>query len=108
MLRCRIVFTLVSVVDAIRRLKTHPSLSHSNTFPFLSLAIDVLSAEDRTCKVTLDMRQTRPPVHEDVAVWYDIWEAVVAIDGMCARFGKGGTFYNLGKSHPDITASFYQ
>ena len=47
------------------------------------------------------MRREQPPVHEDSATWYEIWEAVVAIDGMCARFGKGGSFFNLGTHFPN-------
>ena len=43
------------------------------------------------------------PVHfqcfrfRDSASWYDLWAAAVALDGMCARSGKEGQAFSLGK-----------
>ena len=37
---------------------------------------------------------------EDWESTYHIWEAMVALDDMCARFGKVGTAYGLGLLHP--------
>ncbi|CAD6588144.1 MAG: hypothetical protein ASARMPRED_003407 [Alectoria sarmentosa] len=33
----------------------------------------------------------------DSASWYDLWAAAVALDGMCARGGKAGKAFSLGK-----------
>ena len=32
----------------------------------------------------------------DFARWYDIWQAAVAIESMCGRFGKIGSVKHLG------------
>ena len=29
--------------------------------------------------------------------WYDLWQAAVAVDGMCVRLGRGGRARFLGK-----------
>lgn len=34
---------------------------------------------------------------EETSSWYDIWQAAVALDGMCARSGKAGLANFLGK-----------
>ena len=34
----------------------------------------------------------------DASPWYDIWEAAVAIYGICARVGMTGIARNLGES----------
>jgi len=39
----------------------------------------------------------------DASTWYDIWQAVVAIYGMCGRFGKTGFANKLGKSPLQIS-----
>lgn len=33
----------------------------------------------------------------DTAAWYDLWQAAVALDGMCARGGQAGTARFLGE-----------
>ena len=48
--------------------------------------------EDQRCKSTLDSDALR-----DVCSWYDIWQAVVAIDGICGRFGKEGSAQGIGE-----------
>lgn len=45
------------------------------------------------CSITVDI--TAP---EETASWYDIWQAAVALDGKCARFGGTGLARFLGKS----------
>lgn len=45
-----------------------------------------------TCSITID---TTAP--DDTASWYDLWQAAVALDGMCARAGKAGKSRFLGE-----------
>ena len=45
-----------------------------------------------TCTITIDI--TAP---DDKASWYDLWQAAVALDGMCARKKRAGTSRLLGK-----------
>ena len=33
----------------------------------------------------------------DTANWYDIWQAAVAVESMCGRFGRAGSVKYLGK-----------
>ena len=46
---------------------------------------------DRRCQSTVTISTDR-----DFASWYHIWEAVVAIDGMCGRFGQIGLAHSIG------------
>lgn len=48
-----------------------------------------------TGRCSLYIRYT--PGFSDRASWYDLWAAAVAVDGMCARSGKTGKAYLLGK-----------
>ncbi|KAL6713734.1 hypothetical protein ACLMJK_008226 [Lecanora helva] len=49
--------------------------------------------EDRRCKSTVDSSGLR-----DVASWYDMWQGVVAVDGMCGRFNRVGYAGGIGSS----------
>lgn len=51
-----------------------------------------LAAPDHLCLLEVD---TTGPI-EDVS-WYDIWAAVVAVNGMCVREGKTGNATGLGE-----------
>ena len=46
-----------------------------------------------TCAISIDI--TAP---DDEASWYDLWQAAVALDGMCARVGRTGKARFLGRS----------
>ncbi|CAD6587534.1 MAG: hypothetical protein ASARMPRED_003174 [Alectoria sarmentosa] len=46
---------------------------------------------ERKCSFTVD---TTAP--DDAASWYDLWQAAVALDGMCARTGRAGKSRFLG------------
>lgn len=50
-----------------------------------------LSNDDNTCTVTIENRGSA-----DLLSWYDIWENVVAVEGICARFERDGTAFALG------------
>lgn len=39
----------------------------------------------------------------DTSSWYEVWQAMVAINGMCTRYGKLGIAYALGKSRSTAT-----
>ena len=56
------------------------------------LLIESLAAPDHLCLLEVD---TTGAV-EDVS-WYDIWAAVVAVNGMCVRKGKTGKATGLGE-----------
>ena len=45
-----------------------------------------------TCAIAIDI--TAP---DDEASWYDLWQAAVALDGLCARAGKVGKARFLGR-----------
>ncbi|CAF9934844.1 MAG: hypothetical protein ALECFALPRED_006161 [Alectoria fallacina] len=51
----------------------------------------VLTEPTGKCSITVD---TTAP--NDAASWYDLWQAVVALDGMCARGGRAGKSRFLG------------
>lgn len=40
-----------------------------------------------------------PPTTVDSSTWYDIWAAVVAMKGMCARFNRDSRMVAVGKLH---------
>lgn len=44
------------------------------------------------CSITIDTT-----VPDSEASWYDLWQAAVALDGMCARAGKMGKARFLGQ-----------
>ena len=44
------------------------------------------------CAFSIDI--TAP---DDKATWYDLWEAAVALDGMCARAGRTGKARLIGE-----------
>lgn len=48
---------------------------------------------DRCCKITINTNG-----RTDHASWYEMWEAVQAMYGMCLRFGKAGRAINRGLS----------
>ena len=48
--------------------------------------------EDGRCIVTLDTIG-----REDIATWYEVWAAVMAVDDMCMRFGRVGKAMEIGK-----------
>ncbi|KAL8911320.1 MAG: hypothetical protein Q9171_003485 [Xanthocarpia ochracea] len=50
-----------------------------------------LPGPGRRCKVTIDTLRT-----EDQSSWYEMWEAVQAMYGMCIRFGKAGKAFDRG------------
>ena len=52
----------------------------------------LLAAPDNLCYLEVD---TMGPV--DKVSWYDIWAAVVAINGVCVRNGKTGKATSLGE-----------
>ena len=54
---------------------------------------------DRRCKVIIETNS-----RTDRASWYDMWEAVQAMYGMCCRFGRGGRAINIGMKYS--TAKF--
>lgn len=65
--------------------------------PFLLICVEFedrlrVPAVAESCEIAIE---TTGPV--DTASWYSIWEAVVALEGMCERAGKVGTAYALGK-----------
>lgn len=45
-----------------------------------------------TCAISVDI--TAP---DDKSPWYDLWQAAVALDGMCARAGRTGKFRLIGE-----------
>lgn len=45
-----------------------------------------------TCAISIDI--TAP---DDKASWYDLWQAAVVLDGLCARVGKTGKARFLGR-----------
>ena len=45
------------------------------------------------CAITIELADAAP---QDVSSWYDIWQAAVALDGMCARGSMVGTARLLG------------
>ena len=51
----------------------------------------IISATGK-CSFTVD---TTAP--DDAASWYDLWQAAVALDGMCARTGRAGKSRFLGE-----------
>lgn len=61
----------------------------------LAFADRVMAAPDQLCVLEVD---TTGPV-ENVS-WYDIWAAVVAVNGMCVREGKTGKATGLGELRP--------
>lgn len=57
------------------------------------------SATDRSFYTVGNCQFIIDSTHEgDTSSWYELWQAMVAINGMCTRFGKLGTAYALGKS----------
>ena len=54
---------------------------------------DAQSSATHTCVISIDV--TAP---DDIASWYDLWQAAVALDGMCVRDGRVGKSRFLGKS----------
>ena len=44
------------------------------------------------CTIVIDST-----VPDDSARWYDLWQAAVAVDGICARKGQAGEAKFLGK-----------
>ena len=51
-----------------------------------------MAAPDHLCILEVD---TTGPV--EIVSWYDIWAAVIAINGMCVRIGKTGKATGLGE-----------
>ena len=49
-------------------------------------------AATSTCAIHIDIIAP-----DDRAAWYDLWQAAVALDGMCARKGRTGKSRFLGK-----------
>ena len=45
-----------------------------------------------TCAIHIDIIAP-----DDRASWYDLWQAAVALDGLCARKGRTGKSRFLGK-----------
>ena len=52
------------------------------------------SPEDGRCRITVD---TISAGADDITSWYDLWEAAAALEGICARVGRRGIAYALGK-----------
>ena len=50
------------------------------------------SVATNTCALHIDIIAP-----DDKASWYDLWQAAVAIDGMCARQGRTGKSRFLGE-----------
>lgn len=57
--------------------------------------------DDGTCSSTLNIGSNEL----DISSWYDIWQALVAVNGMCTRIGKIGYARALGKS-PSLKIAF--
>ena len=64
----------------------------------MDLEMTCLRLDDRTCVATID--NTGPSALES---WYDIWEEMVAIDGMCTSHGLEGQAFSLGKFIATVT-----
>ena len=62
----------------------------------------VISLATGQCKITID---TTAP--DDTASWYDLWQAAVALDGMCARGGRTGKARFLGEFFFFFFSSFF-
>ena len=56
-----------------------------------------MPAPDRLCVLEVD---TTGPLEK--VSWYDIWAAVVAVNGICVRNGKTGKAVGLGEYRDDI------
>ena len=56
------------------------------------------STVDGDCHTQIDSDSDRVA---DVTSWYEIWQAVVAIDGMCLRFKRAGGTY-VGKTSDSL------
>ncbi|KAL8857966.1 MAG: hypothetical protein Q9178_005425 [Gyalolechia marmorata] len=52
-----------------------------------------LPGPGRRCKVTIDTLRT-----EDTSSWFEMWEAVQAMYGMCIRFGKAAKATDRGEN----------
>ncbi|KAF6217990.1 hypothetical protein HO133_006402 [Letharia lupina] len=52
---------------------------------------DSFESQDGRCIVTLDTIG-----REDIATWYEVWAAVMAVDDMCMRFGRVGKAMEIG------------
>ena len=58
------------------------------------------SLATNTCAFSIDI--TAP---DDKAPWYDLWQAAVALDGMCARTGRTGKSRFLGEISGTVDCS---
>ncbi len=59
--------------------------------PAVEILPQILEAPTGDCRIVVDL-----DAPQDIGSWYDIWQAAVALDGMCARGGKAGTARFLG------------
>ncbi|CAL8575085.1 hypothetical protein XPA_001029 [Xanthoria parietina] len=78
-----------SILDDMRVSRSTSSFGRNGRadvkLPFLLLS------RDRRCKVIIDTNS-----RTDQASWFQMWEAVQAMYGMCYRFGRGGRAINIG------------
>ena len=48
--------------------------------------------EDRRCRAIVKLDSNA----QDTANWYEIWQGLVAVEGMCGRFGRCGVVSEMG------------
>ena len=78
------------------------SFAASGVDPAAEVLPQTLTEPTGTCSITIDI-----DAPDDVGSWYDIWQAVVALDGMCARSGKVGKARFLGAGRK-LTVRIYK